>query len=141
MLIFCCCDITPGQAKPNFRMPFLLKRYLRHHYPTVSANLLTRVVCKITAIFRAGEKEKKKTNRTMVCYVCLTESVEGVKSKNNTPVFLVSRLSEGTLNSGADLQLHSRLPRARKQTPSEVYIPEHRIIYLLNSSEDDREEP
>lgn len=63
MLIFCCCDNTPGQAKPirnTFRVPFLLKRYLLHHYPTVSANLLTRVVCKITAIFRAGEKKKNK---------------------------------------------------------------------------------
>lgn len=53
----------------------------------------------------------------MVCYVCLTVSAEGVKSKNNALVFLLSRLSEGTLNSGADLQLHPRLPRARKQTP------------------------
>lgn len=53
----------------------------------------------------------------MVCYVCLTVSAEGVKSKNNALVFLLSRLSEGTLNSGADLQLHPRLPRAQKQTP------------------------
>lgn len=77
----------------------------------------------------------------MVCYVCLTVSAEGVKSKNNALVFLLSRLSEGTLNSGADLQLHPRLPRARKQTPVWGLHSRTPVIYLLNFSEDDREEP
>lgn len=46
-------------------MPFF-KRYLLHHYRTVSANLLTLVVCKNHGYIQSWTNKK---NRIMVCYV------------------------------------------------------------------------
>lgn len=49
-------------------MPFF-KRYLLHHYRTVSANLLTLVVCKNHGYIQSwtNKKNKKKQNYGLLC--------------------------------------------------------------------------